>query len=57
MALCYEELSSQLFVLSNEIQLLQKEIVTEIREDRVILTCTVTCIENIARVQEFEIVQ
>ena len=57
LALCYEELAEELSTLSGEVQLLQKEIVTEVREDRVILTCTVTCIENIARVQEFEIVQ
>jgi similar to stage IV sporulation protein len=57
LVLCYEELSGELSALSGEVQLLQKEIVTEIREDCVVLTCTVTCIENIARVQEFEIVQ
>ena len=57
LALCYEELAEELSTLSGEVQLLQTEIVTELREDRVILTCTVTCIENIARVQEFEIVQ
>ncbi len=55
--LCYEELSLQLSSLSGEVQLLQKEITTEVGEHSVVLTCTVTCIENIAQVQEFEIVQ
>ena len=55
--LCYEKLSGELSALSGDVQLLQKEIVTEVREDSVILTCTVICIENIAEVQEFEIVQ
>ena len=55
--LCYEKLSGELSTLSGDVQLLQKEIVTEVREDSVVLTCTVICIENIAQVQEFEIVQ
>lgn len=55
--LCYEELSQALSRLSGEVQLLQKEIVTEVGESSVVLICTVTCIENIARQQEFEIVQ
>ena len=55
--LCYEELSRQLSSLSGEVQLLQKEIVTEVGENSVVLVCTLTCIENIALVQEFEIVE
>ena len=55
--LCYEELSRQLSTLSGEIQLLHKEIVTEVGESAVTLTCTLICIENIAEVQEFEIVE
>jgi similar to stage IV sporulation protein len=55
--LCYAELSVQLASLSGEIQLLQKELATEVGEDSVILVCTLNCIENIALVQEFEIVQ
>ena len=55
--LCYEQLFGELSAFSGEMELLQKEIVTEIREDSVVLICTVTCIENIAAVQEFEIVQ
>lgn len=55
--LCYEELSRQLSAFSGEVQLLQKEIVTEVGESSVTLTCTLTCIENIAEVQEFEIVE
>lgn len=57
LALCYEELSRQLSALSGEVQLLQKSIVTAVGEDSVALTCTLVCIENIAEVQEFEIVQ
>ena len=55
--LCYEELARQLSSLSGEVQLLQKEIVTEVGEKSVTLVCTLTCIENIALVQEFEIVE
>lgn len=55
--LCYEELEQKLSSLSDEVQILQKSITTEIREDAVILVCTVTCIEDIAAVQEFEITQ
>ena len=55
--LCYEQLEETLASLSGEIQLLKKEIATEVGENSVILTCTITCIENIAEVKEFEIVQ
>lgn len=55
--LCYRELSEQLSSFSGETQLLQKNIVTEVGENSVVLICTLTCIENIALVQEFEIVQ
>ena len=55
--LCYAELAEQLASLSGEVQLLQKQIVTEVGESSVVLVCTLTCIENIALVQEFEIVQ
>ena len=54
--LCYIELAEQLATLSGDIHLLQKEIVTEVRENSVTLVCTLTCIENIALAQEFEIV-
>ena len=57
LALCYEELASELSLLSQEVQILQKNITTEIRDDTVVLVCTITCIENIATVQEFEITQ
>ena len=55
--LCYEQLARALASLSGEVQLLQKTITTEVGESSVILTCTITCIENIAQVQEFEITQ
>ena len=55
LALCYEQLGGELSALSREVQLLQKEIITEIGEGSVILTCTIVCIENIAQQQEFEI--
>ncbi len=55
--LCYEELEQKLATFSDEVQLLQKEIVTEVGENSVTLVCTVICLENIATVQEFEITQ
>ncbi len=55
--LCYRELELQLSELSGDVQLLQKEITTEVRDGSVALVCTLTCIENIAVVQEFEIVE
>ena len=55
--LCYRELELQLSELSGDVQLLQKEITTEVRDGSVVLVCTLTCIENIAVVQEFEIVE
>lgn len=55
--LCYAELARELVSLSDEVQLLQKEIVTEVGESSVTLVCTLTCIENIAFLQEFEITQ
>jgi len=57
LALCYAQLAGELSSLSGEVQLLQKEILTEIGERSVVLVCTLTCIENIALVQEFEIVE
>ena len=55
-ALCYRQLEQELSALSGEVQILQKDIVTEIGESSVVLTCTLTCIENIAVQQEFEII-
>ena len=55
--LCYAELARELASFSDEVRLLQKEIVTEVGESSVTLVCTLTCIENIALVQEFEIAQ
>ena len=55
--LCYTQLAQELDTLSGDVQLLQKEIATEVGETSVILICTLTCIENIAKVQDFEIVQ
>ena len=54
--LCYEKLSQELSSFSGEAQLLQKHITTQMGENSVVLICTITCIENIAGVQEFEIV-
>lgn len=54
--LSYLELSQKLSALSGEVQLLQKDIVTEMGERSVVLTCTLVCIENIAAQQEFEII-
>ena len=55
LALAYEELGVSLATLSEEAQLIEKQIETEWRDDAVILRCTVTCIENIAVQSEFEI--
>lgn len=55
--LCYAQLERELASFSGEVQLLQKEIVTEVGERSVVLICTLSCIEDIARVQEFEIVE
>ena len=55
LALAYEELGVSLATLSEEAQLLGKQIETEWCDDAVILRCTVTCIENIAVQSEFEI--
>ena len=55
--LCYAELARELASFSDEVRLLQKEIVTEVGESSVTLVCTLTCIEDIALVQEFEIAQ
>lgn len=57
LVLCYEELERTLAVLSESAQLLSKEIKTEITQESVILVCTVGCIENIAVLQEFEIIE
>ena len=57
LALAYMEIEGELSRLSNEVLLLQKTITTEIGETSVTLICTVTCLENIAVVQEFEITQ
>ena len=52
----YAELTAYLSSLSQEIQLLQKRIVTTLSEDTMTLECTLYCIENIAEQSEFEIV-
>ena len=56
-ALAYEELSHRLASLGEEAELLDKRIAVTLAEDRVILECTVKCIENIAVQAELEITQ
>lgn len=53
--LAYDALERELSALSDEIQLLQKQISADITEDSVRLSCTLRCVENIAVQQEFEI--
>lgn len=53
--LAYAELDGTLTELSSSAELLGKRLTTEITATAVVLTCTVTCIENIAVSSEFEI--
>lgn len=53
--LAYEALDLQLASLSDGAELLSKQIETTLTETSLILHCTVTCIEDIAVQQEFEI--
>ena len=55
LSLAYEELDRQLASLSDGAELLSKQIETTLTETALILHCTVTCIEDIAVQQEFEI--
>ena len=55
LALAYASLDTQIGSLSNAVQLLEKRIDTEITDTSVILRATVSCIENIAVVQEFDV--
>lgn len=53
--LAYLELAEQLSALSGDIQLLEKEIRTEMTDGSLRLICTISCLENIAVQAEFEI--
>ena len=55
--LAYGELSNRLSALAGEAELLQKQITTEIGEESILLVCRVSCIQNIAVQQEFEITE
>ena len=55
LTLAYRELNEQIAEALGDGELLQKHIVTEIGESGVVLRAEVTCIANIAAVQEFEI--
>lgn len=55
LTLAYEELDLQLASLSDGAELLSKQIETTLTETSLILHCTVTCIEDIALQQDFEI--
>ena len=57
LTLAYEALGRELATLSEEAELLEKQIKTEWQDDGVVLRCTVTCIENIAVQSEFEIIE
>jgi hypothetical protein len=56
-ALAYAQLSRELAILTENAELLDKRIVVTPAEDRVILECTVKCIEDIAVQAELEITQ
>ena len=55
--LAYRELDLLISELSDSAQILEKRIQTELEEDTLILTCTVSCVENIAVQREFEITE
>ena len=55
LTLAYRELSEQIAATLQGGELLSKRVRTEIGEDSVVLYCTVTCIADIATVQEFEV--
>ena len=52
--LAYFELSQRLSELAEDSVLLRKVIIPEIHDDFFSLRCVIVCIEDIARVQEFE---
>ncbi len=51
----YAALEEELEARSGELRLLEKRITTEMNDTALVLTCTVSCIENIAVPSEFEI--
>ncbi|MBQ7346954.1 MAG: sporulation protein YqfD [Clostridia bacterium] len=53
----YDALEEQLAALSGDVQLLRKDVSTELTDTALILHCTVSCIENIAVQSEFEIIE
>ena len=55
--LAYRSLELQMQSFAEDSQLLQKQIVTTIREDALVLECHLICIEDIAQQTEFEIVE
>lgn len=55
--LAFVELDRQLAVISGDVELLEKEINTELGERSVILRCRIVCIADIAEQKEFEIVE
>ena len=57
LALAYAGLAAELSQLSEEAQILQKNISTTITDTALTLDCSVLCIENIARQVEFDVVE
>lgn len=57
LALAYVELSRRLAELAGEAELLKKQITTQIGENSILLICQLTCIQDIAAEQEFEITE
>ena len=55
LTLAYRRLDELLAGMADERIIVKKTVSTSIGEDRIILICTVTSIENIAEVAEFEV--
>ncbi len=53
----YQELDKRLSDMSPSMELIDKRVVCTFEDDRVILVCTITCIEDIAVQSEFEITE
>lgn len=57
LSLAYAELDRELAGLSEQVEVLGKTIRTELGEARLVLVCTLSCIEDIALQSEFEIIE
>lgn len=55
-ALAYERLGNELRTLAEDARLLSRSVTATVRDDAVVLECTVTCIEDIAEQVEFDVI-